>query len=146
LEFRACVDEDHGVHKLRRVVRHPQEKGDLVIRPLSDGVIVEPFDLGDQSAGGLHIPDTAKHRNNEGVVVAVGPGKALLQPVVAPDGQIFDRILVDVNVGDRVLFLRWSGYAITYNGRKFISLHESDIMAVVDHEDDVQITEHIPRK
>lgn len=117
-----------------------------MIRPLSDGVIVEPFDLPDQTSGGLHVPDTAKHRNNEGVVVAVGPGKALLQPVVGADGQVFDRILVDVAVGERVLFLRWSGYAITYNGRKVISLHESDILAVVDHDDDVQITEHIPRK
>jgi chaperonin GroES len=106
------------------------------LRPLSDGVIVEPFDLGEYSKGGIAIPDSAKHRSNEGVVVSVGPGK-----VIAGVG----RVPIDLKEGDRVLFLRWSGYAITYEGRKLISLHESDILAVADRDVDVEITAHIPK-
>ena len=95
--------------------------------PLNDGVIVEMINTIEKTESGLLLPDTAKGRSNEAIVVAVGPGRW--------DGG--RRCPIDLAEGDRVLFLRWSGYAFTYEGRKLVSVRENDIMCVVDKEADV---------
>jgi len=96
-------------------------------RALNDGVILEMITTNDKLDSGLLLPDSAKGRSNEAIVVAVGPGKW--------DAGV--RCPIDLKEGDRVLFLRWSGYAFTYEGRKLVSVRESDVMCVVDKEADV---------
>ena len=92
------------------------------IQPLSDRVVVKPLEEGEQMKGGLYIPDTAKEKPSQGEVVAVGPGK------VSDDGTRLD---MDVTVGDRVLYGKYSGTDITLDGQEYLILRESDVLAIV---------------
>ncbi len=92
------------------------------VKPLSDRVVVSPLDEEDQMRGGLHIPDTAKEKPSQGEVIAVGPGK------VSDDGT---RLEMDVSVGDKVLYGKYSGTDVTLDGEEYLILRESDILAIV---------------
>lgn len=92
------------------------------VKPLSDRVVVSPLDEDDQMRGGLYIPDTAKEKPSQGEVIAVGPGK------VSDDGT---RIEMDVSVGDKVLYGKYSGTDVTLDGEEYLILRESDILAIV---------------
>ena len=92
------------------------------VTPLADRVVVKPVDEAEQMRGGLYIPDTAKEKPSQGEVVAVGPGK------VADDGS---RIAMDVSVGDKVLYGKYSGTDVTLAGEEYLILRESDILAIV---------------
>lgn len=92
------------------------------VTPLADRVVVKPVDEAEQMRGGLYIPDTAKEKPSQGEVVAVGPGK------VADDGS---RIAMDVSVGDKVLYGKYSGTDVTLDGEEYLILRESDILAIV---------------
>jgi len=92
------------------------------VTPLADRVVVKPVDEAEQMRGGLYIPDTAKEKPSQGEVVAVGPGK------VADDGS---RIAMDVSVGDKVLYGKYSGTDVTLDGDEYLILRESDILAIV---------------
>ena len=109
----------------------------MAIRPLNSGVIIEPADM-PEKIGGVSMPDTIRGRSNEGVVVEVGKGH-----YHAPSGKY---IPLDVEVGARVLFLRWSGYLISYNGKQLLRVDESEILCEVDNEDDVNLEGQIVRK
>lgn len=87
------------------------------IRPLADRVLVEPSSAEEKTAGGIIIPDTAKEKPQKGVVVAVGPGTT-------------DQKMT-VKVGDEVLYGKYSGTEINYDGRDFLIMKESDIYAIV---------------
>jgi chaperonin GroES len=91
-------------------------------RPLHDRVLVESLESEEKTAGGIIIPDTAKEKPQEGKVIAVGPGAK------TEDGKI---IPLDVKVGDRVLFGKWSGTEVKVNGKEYSIMKESDIMGVV---------------
>jgi len=91
-------------------------------RPLHDRVLVESLESEEKTAGGIIIPDTAKEKPQEGKVIAVGPGAK------SEDGKI---IPMDVKVGDRVLFGKWSGTEVKVNGKEYSIMKESDIMGVV---------------
>ena len=91
-------------------------------RPLHDRVLVESLESEEKTAGGIIIPDTAKEKPQEGKVIAVGPGAK------TEDGKI---IPMDVKVGDRVLFGKWSGTEVKVNGKEYSTMKESDIMGVV---------------
>ena len=91
-------------------------------RPLHDRVLVESLESEEKTAGGIIIPDTAKEKPQEGKVIAVGPGAK------TEDGKI---IPMDVKVGDRVLFGKWSGTEVKVNGKEYSIMKESDIMGVV---------------
>ena len=91
-------------------------------RPLHDRVLVESLESEEKTAGGIIIPDTAKEKPQEGKVIAVGPGTK------TEDGKI---IPMDVKVGDRVLFGKWSGTEVKVNGKEYSIMKESDIMGVV---------------
>ena len=91
-------------------------------RPLHDRVVVRRVDSEEKTAGGIIIPDTAKEKPQEGEVVAVGPGGR------DDDG---DLITMDVKVGDRVLFGKWSGTEVKLNGEDLLIMKESDIMGVI---------------
>ncbi len=79
-------------------------------RPLHDRVLVESLESEEKTAGGIIIPDTAKEKPQEGKVIAVGPGAK------TEDGKI---IPMDVKVGDRVLFGKWSGTEVKINGKEY---------------------------
>lgn len=97
---------------------------DLKLRPLNDRLIVEPLEMEETFAGGqLVIPETAKEKPQQGKVLAVGPGAK------DDDG---DRIAMDVEVEDRVLFAKYAGTEITLDGGKYLILRESDVLAVIE--------------
>ena len=91
-------------------------------KPLGNRVVVEPLEGEEQmSAGGIYIPDTAKEKPQEGEVVAVGNGAK------TDDGKI---IKMDVKIGDRVLFGKWSGTEVKIDGKEYSIMKESDIMGI----------------
>jgi len=94
----------------------------MKFRPLHDRVVIKRIDAEDKTAGGIIIPDTAKEKPSQGEVVAVGPGGR------DEAGRI---IAIDLNVGDRVLFGKWSGTEVKIDGAELLIMKESDIMGVV---------------
>src|SRR6201995_2088223 len=91
-------------------------------RPLHDRVVVKRIDAEEKSAGGIIIPDTAKEKPQEGRVVAIGPGGRDEAGKLIP---------IDVKVGDRVLFGKWSGTEVKIDGVEYLIMKESDIMGVL---------------
>ena len=94
----------------------------MKFRPLHDRVLIESLESEEKTAGGIIIPDTAKEKPQEGKVIAVGPGSK------SEDGKA---IPMDVKVGDRVLFGKWSGTEVKVDGKEYSIMKESDIMGVV---------------
>ncbi|MCD6221106.1 co-chaperone GroES [bacterium] len=95
----------------------------LKIRPLGDRIVVEPLEAEEKTKGGIILPDTAKEKPQEGKVVAVGKGK------VGEDGK---PVSMEVKVGDKVLYGKYSGTEITIDDKEYIILKEEDILAVVE--------------
>ena len=93
------------------------------IRPLHDRVIVRRLEEGEQMRGGIIIPDTAKEKPQEGEVIAVGEGK------IRDDGS---RQTLDVKVGDRVLFGKYSGSEIKIDGEEFLIMREDEILGIIE--------------
>ncbi|MCC6948074.1 MAG: co-chaperone GroES [Bradyrhizobiaceae bacterium] len=91
-------------------------------RPLHDRVVVKRVTADQKTAGGIIIPDTAQEKPSEGEVVAVGPGGRDETGKLIP---------IDVKVGDRVLFGKWSGTEVKIDGEDVIIMKESDIMGVI---------------
>ena len=94
----------------------------MKFRPLQDRVLIRGVEPETRTAGGILIPDTAKEKPTEGVVVAVGPGAR------SDDGRVHP---LDVEVGDRVLYGKWSGTEIKVDGEDLVIMKETDIMGVV---------------
>ena len=92
------------------------------IQPLADRVVVKALEDSEQMRGGLYIPDTAKEKPSQGEVVAAGPGK------LSDEGT---RVALDVKVGDKVLYGKYSGTDVTLDGEEYLILRESDILAIV---------------
>jgi len=92
------------------------------VKPLADRVVVKALDEDEQMRGGLYIPDTAKEKPSQGKVIAVGPGK------LSDEGT---RLEMDVKVGDKVLYGKYSGTDVTLDGEEYLILRESDILAIV---------------
>ena len=93
----------------------------MKFRPLHDRVLIKVLDSEEKTKGGIIIPDTAKEKPQEGEVVAVGPGSK------TEDGKI---IKMDVKIGDRVLFGKWSGTEVKIDGKEYSIMKESDIMGI----------------
>jgi len=94
----------------------------MAFRPLHDRVVVRRVDSEEKSAGGIIIPDTAKEKPSEGVIVSVGPGARDDAGKIVP---------LDVKEGDRILFGKWSGTEVKLNGQDLLIMKESDIMGVI---------------
>ncbi|MGE5791590.1 MAG: co-chaperone GroES [Bacteroidota bacterium] len=94
----------------------------MKIRPLHDRVIVKRLEEERKSAGGIVIPDNAAEKPDQGEVIAVGPGKR------NEDGK---REALDVKVGDRILFGKYSGTTVKIEGTEYLVMREEDIMGVV---------------
>lgn len=95
----------------------------LKLRPLGDRVLVEPIEREEMTASGIYVPETAKERPQEGMVVAVGPGRK------DDDGKL---IAMDVKTGDRVLYAKYGGTEVKLEDKKYLILKETDILAVLD--------------
>ncbi|ALC18097.1 MAG TPA: co-chaperone GroES [Deferrimonas sp.] len=93
------------------------------IRPLHDRIIVERLEEETMTSGGLYIPDSAKEKPQQGLVAAVGKGK------VTEDGKVLP---LDVKVGDKILFGKYSGTEIKVEGKEYLMMREDDVLGVVE--------------
>ena len=93
------------------------------IRPLHDRIIVERLEEETKTAGGIIIPDSAKEKPQQGKIIAVGKGKS------TEDGKLLP---LDVKVGDKVLFGKYSGTEIKIEGKEYLMMREDDILGVVE--------------
>lgn len=91
------------------------------VNPLSDRVVVRALEETEQMRGGLYIPDTAKEKPQQGEIIAVGPGKF-------EDGK---RVPMEVKVGDKVLYGKYSGTEVTIDNIQYLILRESDVLAII---------------
>ena len=94
----------------------------MKFRPLHDRVVIKRIEAEEKTSGGIIIPDTAKEKPQEGEVIAVGPGGRDESGKLIP---------IDVKVGDRVLFGKWSGTEVKLDGVEYIIMKESDLMGVL---------------
>jgi len=93
------------------------------IRPLYDRIVVKRIEEKEQIQGGIIIPDTAKEKPQEGLVIAVGQGKRL------DSGKV---VALDVKAGDRILFGKYSGNEIKIDGEEYIIMREDDVLGILD--------------
>jgi chaperonin GroES len=95
----------------------------MKIRPLQDRILVKRVDEEETTSGGIIIPDSAKEKPQEGLVVAVGPGKTLDSGEIATPG---------VNAGDRILFSKYAGTDVNVDGDEHIIIREDDVLAIYE--------------
>jgi chaperonin GroES len=95
----------------------------MKLQPLGGRVIVEPIEQDETTAGGIILPETAKEKPQEGKILAAGPGDR---------DEAGERIPMEVKVGDKVLYAKYSGTEVKVDGKKLLILRESDILAKVD--------------
>jgi chaperonin GroES len=95
----------------------------MKFRPLHDRVLVRRLEGEEKTAGGIIIPDTAKEKPSQGEVIAVGPGGRDESGKLIP---------IDIKVGDRVLFGKWSGTEVKIDGEELLIMKESDVMGVIE--------------
>ena len=97
----------------------------MKFRPLHDRVVIERIDAEAKTAGGIIIPDTAQEKPQQGKVIAVGPGSRDESGKLIP---------IDIKVGDRILFGKWSGTEVKIDGQELLIMKESDVMGVLDEQ------------
>ena len=95
----------------------------ITIKPLEDRIVIRQVDSEEKTASGLYIPDAAKEKPQEGEVLAVGPGR------VDDNG---NRVPVDVKVGDHVIFSRYGGTEVKYDGEELQIRSARDVLAIVE--------------
>jgi chaperonin GroES len=95
----------------------------MKLKPLGGRVIVEPIEQEEMTAGGIILPETAKEKPQEGKILAAGPGDR------REDGE---RVPMEVQIGDKVLYAKYSGTEVKMDGKKLLILRESDILAVLE--------------
>ena len=95
----------------------------MSFRPLHDRILVERIEAEAKTAGGIIIPDTAKEKPQEGIVISVGNG------TINEDGDVRP---LDVKAGDRILFGKWSGTEVKLDGKDLLIMKESDVMGIID--------------
>ncbi|MBA9029171.1 MULTISPECIES: co-chaperone GroES [Bacillaceae] len=93
-----------------------------MLKPLGDRVIIELVESEEKTASGIVLPDTAKEKPQEGKVVAVGNGRIL---------ENGERVALEVAQGDRIIFSKYAGTEVKYDGTEYLILRESDILAVI---------------
>jgi chaperonin GroES len=94
----------------------------MKIKPLSDRVVIEPLEAEEKTSGGIYLPDTAKEKPQMGKVIAVGPGK------ISDAGQ---KIAMEVKVNDKILYGKYSGTDVNFDGKDYLIMRESDILAII---------------
>ncbi len=96
-------------------------KTGLKVQPLADRVVVKALEETEQMRGGLYIPDTAKEKPQQGEVIAVGPGRFEKE----------SRVPMELKVGNKVLYGKYSGTEVTVDGEQYLILKEADVLAVL---------------
>jgi len=94
----------------------------VAIKPLEDRIVVQAVEAETTTASGIVIPDTAKEKPQEGEVLAVGPGRF-------EDGQ---RLPLDIKVGDKIIYSKYGGTEVKYNGDEYLVLSARDVLAIVE--------------
>lgn len=92
------------------------------VKPLADRVIVEALEAAEKTAGGLYIPDNAKEKPQKGRIIAAGPGK------LSDAGSLMK---MEVKAGDTILYGKYSGTEVTVEGKEYLIMRESDVLAVI---------------
>jgi chaperonin GroES len=95
----------------------------ISVKPLGNRVVVEPIEQEDVTALGIVLPDTAKEKPQQGIILAAGPGER---------DDAGKRIELDVKVGDKVLFAKYAGTELKLDGKKLLILRETDLLGIVD--------------
>jgi chaperonin GroES len=95
----------------------------MALKPLGDRIIVKAMDAEEKTAGGIYVPDTAKEKPTKGEVIAAGPGRLL------DNGSLS---AMDVKVGDKVLYGKYSGTEVKLSGEEFTILRQDDVLAVIE--------------
>ena len=95
----------------------------MKLKPLGGRVIVEPIEQEEMTAGGIILPETAKEKPQEGKILAAGPGDR---------DDSGNRVAMEVKVGDKVLYAKYSGTEVKIDGKKMLILKENDILAIVE--------------
>lgn len=93
-----------------------------MLKPLGDRIVIELVEAEEKTASGIVLPDSAKEKPQEGKVVAVGTGRVL---------DSGERVALEVAVGDRIIFSKYSGTEVKFEGTEYLVLRESDILAVI---------------
>jgi len=93
----------------------------MKIKPLGDRVVIKQLPLEEKTKSGIIMPDTAKEKPQEGEIVAVGPGKL----------EKTERVALDVKVGDKVIYSKYAGTEVKYDGEEYLILKEADILAII---------------
>ncbi len=93
-----------------------------LLKPLGDRIIIELVETEEKTASGIVLPDSAKEKPQEGKVVAVGTGRVL---------ESGERVALEVSVDDRIIFSKYSGTEVKYEGKEYLILRESDILAII---------------
>ena len=93
----------------------------MKIKPLGERVVIKQLPLEEKTKSGIIMPDTAKEKPQEGEIVAVGPGKL----------EKTERVALDVKVGDKVIYSKYAGTEVKYDGEEYLILKEADILAII---------------
>jgi chaperonin GroES len=93
-----------------------------LLKPLGDRIIIELVELEEKTASGIVLPDTAKEKPQEGKVIAIGTGRVL------DNGE---RVALEVSVGDRIIFSKYAGTEVKYEGNEYLIVRENDILAII---------------
>ena len=93
-----------------------------MLKPWGDRVVIRVLEQEEKTASGIFLPDTAKEKPSQGEVVAVGPGK------LQDDGK---RVALDVKVGDKIIFSKYAGTEVKFEGTKYLIVSERDILAII---------------
>jgi chaperonin GroES len=93
-----------------------------LLKPLGDRIIIELVELEEKTASGIVLPDTAKEKPQEGKVVAVGTGRVL---------ENGERVALEVSVGDSIIFSKYAGTEVKYDGNEYLIVRENDILAII---------------
>ncbi|WP_010632552.1 co-chaperone GroES [Sporolactobacillus vineae] len=94
-----------------------------MLKPLGDRIVIEPQEKEEKTASGIVLPDSAKEKPQEGRVVAVGAGK------VSDKGE---RIALDVKEGEKVIYSKYAGTEVKYDGKKYLVVRQDDVLAVIE--------------
>lgn len=93
------------------------------LKPLGDRVVLEPVEPAQTSAGGVILPDTAKEKTQEGLILAVGPGRK------TDKGEL---VKIDLKTGDRVIYSKYSGSEVKIDGKEYLIISEKDVLSIVN--------------
>ncbi|MCH4179334.1 MAG: co-chaperone GroES [Megasphaera sp.] len=93
-----------------------------MLKPLGDRVVIRVLEQEEKTASGIFLPDTAKEKPSQGEIVAAGPGK------VQDDGK---RVALDVKVGDKIIFSKYAGTEVKFEGQDYLIVSERDILAII---------------